>query len=78
MRDGDITIKNNRELLAELLDISEDVFETLTLREIMMTPQAIMGLGEKEAEKYGYYRDVDECRCSFEDIHPCKFNPNLI
>ncbi|MBQ1808813.1 MAG: hypothetical protein IIZ87_04725, partial [Selenomonas sp.] len=38
MRDGDITIKSNRELLAELLDISEDVFETLTLREIMMTP----------------------------------------
>ena len=51
MRDGDITIKSNRELLAELLDISEDVFETLTLREIMTAPQAIKGLGEKEAEK---------------------------
>ena len=38
MSDGDITRKNNRELLAELLDISEDVFETLTLREIMTAP----------------------------------------
>lgn len=58
MRDGDITIKSNRELLAEILDISEDVFETLTLREIMTAPQAIKGLGEKEAEKIRILKEL--------------------
>lgn len=51
MRDGDMTTKRDGELLAELLNIPKTVFETRTLREIMMAPQAIKGIGEKRTKK---------------------------
>ena len=51
MRDGELTTKRDGELLAELLDIPKTVFETRTLREIMMAPQAIKGIGEKRKKK---------------------------
>lgn len=51
MKDGNMTTKQDGELLAELLDIPEAIFEGLTLREIMTAPGAIKGIGEKYAKK---------------------------
>ena len=50
--------KSHGELLAELLDIPEKVFEGLTLREIMTAPKAIKGIEEKDAEKISILKEL--------------------
>ena len=50
--------KSHGELLAELLDISEKVFEGLILREIMTAPKGIKGIEEKDAEKISIIKVV--------------------
>ena len=58
MKDGDLMTKRDVELLAELLGIPEAVFESRTLREIMMAPQAIKGVGEKRAQKIRMMKEL--------------------
>ncbi len=50
--------KSHGELLAELLDIPENVFAGLPLREIMTAPRAVQGIEEKDVEKINILKEL--------------------
>ena len=51
MKNYDMTTKTDAEMLARLLNLPEKALQSHTLQEVMTSPMAIKGVGEKRKEK---------------------------
>ena len=51
MKNYDMTTKTDAEMLAKLLNLPEKALQSHTLQEVMTSPMAIKGVGEKSKEK---------------------------
>lgn len=68
MKNYDMTTKTDAEMLARLLNLPEKALQSHTLQEVMTSPMAIKGVGEKSKEKLMMLNELSR-RWSMEENH---------